>query len=145
MKNLLVCLILCVLCGCCSREPIRPDIQNSSPHSQSPRPTPLGPFPSLSSDAQPPLSEVPSVSQQSNSPPNDILDDLTQAMIGKRIDTLINNYGLPDTVESSHNYGTRFTAGTAEVVFNYNRMNKAVYLTRDCVILGVFDIEAPKE
>lgn len=66
-------------------------------------------------------------------------------MLGKRIDTLVQNYGLPDAVESSYNYGILFTAGRAAVVFKYEKINKIVYLTRDCVILGIFDIENQKE
>jgi hypothetical protein len=66
-------------------------------------------------------------------------------MVGNKIDTLIKNFGLPDAIESSYNYGILFTAGQAAVVFKYDRINKIVYLTQDCVILGVFDIENQKE
>lgn len=78
-------------------------------------------------------------------PPNDLVDAQTRAMVGSKIDTLIKNFGLPDAVESSYNYGVLFTAGRAAVVFKYERINKIVYLTRDCVILGIFDIEHMKK
>lgn len=62
-------------------------------------------------------------------------------VVGLKMDTLIADYGLPDSVESSANYSTLFESGTASIVFNYESTRLRVFVARDCRILGVVPMD----
>lgn len=124
MKNL-VCAIMCatVVSGCCSK--VHKDRGNA--HAV------LNP---------PPLTKGNETRVEENGVQASDNVDRMESMVGKKLDVLIAEHGLPDSIESSRGYSVLFQSGEASVVLTYKSLGNRVYVTRDCRILGVVPVDA---
>ena len=60
-----------------------------------------------------------------------------EQMRGQRIDALIRRFGAPDEINSAAYFSAKLKDGVPSVVLTYESPKRHVYVTRDCVILGV--------